>query len=215
MDHSELAQYHRMIENVRGEYSGRLSIKVGIEADFLPGYEEKTRAMLANYPYDYVYGSVHYINEWGFDNPDERERWDKTDINQIYRAYYALLRKSAESRLFDIMAHVDLVKKFGYRAIQDMSEQVHETARVFKMHGVAIEINTSGLRKEVQEIYPSLDVLKIYAQEKVDLTFGSDAHLATDVGRDFNLAVELALAAGYQDYVLFSNREIEKRLPLK
>lgn len=214
MSRDELPEYHRMIEMVRGEYAGRLKIKIGIEADYLPGYEDETRTMLADYPYDYVYGSVHFIGEWGFDNPDERQRWDQADINAVYRDYYALLRRSAASGLFDIMAHVDLVKKFGYRPTVDLAAEIRETARTFKSHGVMIEINTSGLRKQIQEIYPSLEALKIYAEENVGITFGSDSHFATDVGRDFDKARDLALAAGYRDYAVFRQREVEERRPL-
>jgi len=215
MSMDELSQYHRMIERVRGEFSGRLVIKIGIEADFIHGYEEKTQMLLAGYPYDYVYGSIHFIGDWAFDSPDERAKWDQADVDSVYRSYYEHLRKAAESQLFDIMAHVDLVKKFGHRADTDMSEEIRETARVFSNNGVAIEINTSGLRKDVQEIYPSLEVLKIYAQENVDIVFGSDAHLTGDVGKDFEQAALLARKAGYKDYVAFKDRKIERHLPLE
>ncbi|HSV43349.1 MAG TPA: histidinol-phosphatase HisJ family protein, partial [Candidatus Bathyarchaeia archaeon] len=139
MNIAQLPQYHRMIESVARRFSGRLSVKVGIEADYLPGYEEQTRVLLAGYPYDYVYGSVHFIDEWAFDNPEERARWNEEDVNQVYDRYYDLLAKAAESRLFDIMAHVDLVKKFGNRPDKDMTARVRQTACIFKSAGVAIE----------------------------------------------------------------------------
>lgn len=214
MSSDELPLYHRMIENVRGEYAGRLTIKMGIEADFIPGYEEKTRQMLSQYHYDFVYGSVHFIDDWAFDNPDELQKWREKDIDVTYQAYFRILRQAAESGLFDIIAHFDLVKKFGYRPHIDISSDVRKTAKVFKEHGIVVEINTSGLRKEVGEIYPSIDILTILNQEGVDLTFGSDAHISTDVGRDFDQGKELALAAGYVDYVTFKDRHIESRLPL-
>lgn len=214
MSMEELPLYHRMIERVRGEFSGRLAIKIGIEADYIPGFEDQTRALLAAYPYDYVYGSVHFIDEWAFDNPDERNQWDRADVNRVYLAYFQLLRKAAESQLFDILAHVDLVKKFGHRPSQDMSAEIRTIARACRANNVAIEINTSGLRKDIREIYPSLQTLSIYAQEGVDIVFGSDAHLSTDVGKDFDQAARLALDAGYADYVCLKNRKIEQRLSL-
>jgi len=214
MEKAELPKYHRMIEDVARNFSRRLSVKVAIEADYLPGYEEQTRALLAAYPYDYVYGSVHFIDEWAFDNPEERARWNDEDVNQVYERYYDLLAGAAQSGLFDIMAHVDLVKKFGNRPEKDMTARVRQTACIFKSAGVAIEINTSGLRKEVKEIYPSLDVLRIYAQEGVDLVFGSDAHTSQQVGMNFEEAYALAKKAGYRDYVLFKGRKIQDRIPL-
>ena len=214
MSFRQLPEYHRMIEDVRTKYKEKIRIKVALEADFLFGYEDETRAMLQSYPYDYVIGSVHFIKQWAFDNPEDTDQWKSKDINQVYRFYYDLLRKSAESRLFDIMGHVDLVKKFGHRSSEDMTDEIMQTAQVFKQTGVAIEINTAGLRKLVKEIYPSLPALKIYCKAGVPLTFGSDAHDPKDVGRDFDKGVELAKAAGYKEYSLFKQRKVERTVKL-
>lgn len=236
MDFNQLPQYYRMIEEVQAKFKGQLRIKMALEADFIPGYESKTKEILNDYPYDYVIGSVHFmvrrvppksnhpeqatnISEerveglpliWGFDNPAEREKWNEQDVNQVYRDYFDLLCQSARTKLFNIMGHVDLVKKFGNRPTEDMTKEIEKTAKVFKDSGVAVEINTSGLRKPVKEMYPSLSHLKIYCQAGVPLTFGSDAHDPKDVGKDFDKAVQLAKEAGYREYVMFTKRKIER-----
>ncbi len=209
MNIKQLPIYHKMIEEVRSQFAP-LRIKIAMEADFIPGFEDKTKAILQSYPYDYIIGSVHFINRWGFDDPAERERWQQKDINQVYHDYYDLLRKSAESGLFDIMGHVDLVKKFGHRATEDLTGEIEKTAKVFKKSGVAVEINTSGLRKPVKEMYPAPECLKIYCQAGVPLTFGSDAHDPLDVGKDFDKAVALAKAVGYKEYLIFKQRKVER-----
>ena len=112
------------------------------------------------------------------------------------------------------MAHVDLVKKFGHRPSSDMQAEVQATAEAFKADEVAIEINSSGLRKPVKEIYPDLASLKIYCAAGVPITFGSDAHAPDEVGMDFEKSAELARQAGYKEYVLFKNRRIEKTVGL-
>lgn len=214
MKMNELPQYHRMIEDVRKEFENRLTIRIGIEADFIPGYETKTRAILGAYPYDYVIGSVHFIKTWGFDNPEEREKWNERDINAVYRDYFELLRGCAQSGLYDIIAHPDLVKKFGHRPEADITPEIEQTAEVFKKAGVAVEINTSGRRKPVGEMYPSLRDLTIYCQNGVPLTFGSDAHKPEEVACDFDLAADLAKKAGYREYVMFEKRKIYRRISL-
>jgi histidinol-phosphatase (PHP family) len=211
---SELPVYHKMIRGVQQAYYGRLNIKLGIEADYVPGHEKVTGEILAGFPYDYVIGSVHFMKDWGFDNPEEIKQWETADVARVYRDYYALLRQSAESGLFDIIGHVDLVKKFGHRSPEDQAPEVRKTAETFKDSGVVIEINTAGLRKPVGEIYPSLEALKIYREFRVPVTFGSDAHQPDDVGRDFAAAARLARDAGYEEYVSFRNRSIEDVLPL-
>jgi histidinol-phosphatase (PHP family) len=211
---NELPIYQRMIEDVRCRYKDKLSIRIGIEADFIPGYEDKTRVILAAYPYDYAIGSVHFIKDWGFDNPEEREKWDQKDIDTVYRDYHELLRACAKSGLYDIIAHPDLVKKFGHRPASDFKDVIRKTARVFKETGVTVEINTSGLRKPVGEIFPSLNDLAVYCQAGAPLTFGSDAHKPEEVGCDFDKAAELARKAGYKEYVMFRKRKIYRTVPL-
>ena len=211
MNFSQLPLYHEMIEQVQAKYKN-FSIKLGLEADFIPGFEKETKKVLDGYPYDFVIGSIHFIDRWAFDDPDPKEKikWRDKDVDTVYRNYYALLRKSAESGLFDILGHVDLVKKFGHRATADLTGEVESTAKVFKKTDITIEINTSGLRKPVAEIYPSLEVLKIYASAGVPITFSSDSHEPGDVGRDYDKARDLALAAGYAEYRVFKKRKVER-----
>ena len=210
MNRTQLPLYHQMMEEVQKK-SKNLKIKIGIEADFVPGFEDKTKAILSGYPYDFVIGSIHFIDAWAFDDPEEKVKWKDKDVDRVYRDYYKLLRLSAESGLYDIMGHVDLVKKFGHRPSADLTGEIEKTAQVFKKTGVAVEINTSGLRKPVNEIYPSLAVLKIYRQAGVPITFSSDSHDPNDVGRDYDKALALARAAGYGEYLVFKQRKIERK----
>jgi len=138
MKFEELPLYHRMIEEVREKYKDRIVIRIGIEADFIPGCEDKTRAILDAYPYDYVIGSVHFIGDWAFDHPDKRAEWDNRDIDEVYRQYYRLLRESARAGMFNTIAHADLVKKFGHRAKTDMIDELRKNAEVFQECGVAV-----------------------------------------------------------------------------
>jgi len=182
----------------------------------LPGFENKTKAMIESYPYDYIIGSVHFIDDWAFDDPDPKvkEYWKIYDVNDVFRKYYALLRQSAKTGFFQIIAHCDLPKKFGAKPTVDLTDEIRATAQVFRNTGVAIEINSAGLRKPCAEMYPAPNCLKIYREAGVPLTFGSDAHDAQDVGRDFDKAVELARSVGYTEYLIFKDRKIEKRIKI-
>ena len=208
MDFDELSLYHKMIEEVQEKYKDKIKIKLGIEADFVPGFEEKTKELLQGHPYDYVIGSVHYIESWAFDNPNELKGWDQRQTDDIYAEYFEHLGRSAASGLYDIIAHVDLVKKFGHRPTKSVDDIVRKTAQAFKDNNVVIEINTSGLRKPVKEIYPSLNDLKIYCEVGVPIVFGSDAHTPGQVGMNYEEGLKLAKDAGYKEYVLFEKRKI-------
>jgi histidinol-phosphatase (PHP family) len=214
MDLAQLPDYLHMIETVRQKFSNDIRILVGIEADYMQGYELKIEKMLAAYPYDYVIGSVHFIDKWGFDDPIQLKEWHIRDVNNVFREYYKLIRKSATARLFDILGHVDLVKKFNFSPTEDMTDEIEENARVFKASGVVIEINSSGLHKPAKEIYPSLQHLKIYRKHGVPITFGSDAHKPNQVGRDFDKARSWAHEAGYTEYAQFAQRKITQFQPI-
>ena len=214
MDFRQLPLYHRLIDEVKAKCADKITIKYALEADFIPGFEAKTKDIIEGYPYDYIIGSVHYVNGWAVDDPLTIERWKTEDVNAVWTEYFQLLRQSAQSGFFQIIGHCDLPKKYGFRPTADMSGEVRATAEAFKQSGVAVEINTAGLRKPIGEMYPSLDHLKIYCAVGVPLTFGSDAHDPQDVGKNFKEAVLLAKAAGYTDYLIFNQRKVERKVKI-
>lgn len=217
MDLTELPFYHIDLERARAAHPD-LSIKIGIEADYMQAVVEEIRELVGRYAYDFVIGSVHFMKQpegdWAFDDPREIERWKRADVDEVYRNYYRLLQGAAKSGAYDIMGHVDLVKKFGHRASADLTDLIRETARVFAETGMTLEINTSGLRKPVREIYPAIGALKLYREAGVPIVFGSDAHAPGDVGADFDQARDLALAAGYTEYRVFTRRKVERTVKL-
>lgn len=183
------------------------SILFGVEADYYNGCERFLRKWLPRHEFDLVIGSIHYINNWGFDNPDEREVWDNVDVADTWRKYFELIGRLADTHLFDVVGHFDLPKKFGYtpgeHAIKEMIFTVMEKIARAQM---AIEINTSGLRRPVREIYPSLLLLKMARDHGIPICFGSDAHKPDEVGYEFAAALKLAQSAGYSEAVRFSAR---------
>ena len=204
----ELPDYVNEVLELRKSFP-EIRVKLGVEADYTPDTVSYTKDLLSKHDFDYVTGSVHYIGEWAFDHPGEREKWDSKDVDLVYKEYFELLRKSARTLLFDIIGHCDLVKKFGDRPSHELLEDLENTAKVFKECGVAVEINTSGLRKPVHEIYPSCEILKVYKRFDIPIVFGSDSHTPGDVGRDFDKAISLAGEAGYEEYVTFENRTMK------
>lgn len=206
MPMEKLPFYVEQVLSLRDSYPD-IDIKLGIEADYFPGLEEECKKIIDKYPFDYVIGSVHFIKKWGFDNINQIDKWNEKDINQVYRDYYALLRKSAQSGLYDIIGHSDLVKKFGQRPSDDLSDEIEHTAQVFSDYKMACEINTAGLRRPVLEIYPSLDILKIYRKYDISIIFGSDAHRPGEVANNFDNAYRIAADAGYDEEVRFDKRE--------
>lgn len=212
MPQCDLADYVAEVERLRAAYPG-ISIRLGIEVDYIPGCEDRARRILEQYPFDYVLGSVHYVDEWGFDNPAYIDRYKTIDLDELYRKYFALVQQAARSGLFDVMAHPDLVKKFGFRPGNDLLQELYEkTAQVFGEAGVCAEVNTAGLRAPVGEIYPAVGLLKACRNHGVPATTGSDAHSPDQVGHQFDRALELLTRVGYTKVSFLKAR---KKFPQK
>jgi histidinol-phosphatase (PHP family) len=117
---------------------------------------------------------------------------------------------AAESGLFDIIAHADLPKKFGFYPKQDCTPLFTRFLEAAKERDVAIELNTAGLRKDCKEIYPSPQIVRLACQMGVPITFASDAHAPDEVGMNFGEALELARTTGYHRSCRFRQRQREE-----
>jgi len=211
----ELPRYVEEVLALKDELAGKIRIKLGLEADYLPELVPETRAALSTVPWDLVLGGVHFIGAWGFDDPRQLEEWESRDVSDVYRAYFADLRAAAKTGLFDVMPHPDLVKKFGHRPSYVLQEEYSKTAQVFAETKVAVEVNTAGLRKPIAEIYPHIEFLRALKRFEVPVSVGADSHDPKDVGRDFELARELLKRAGYTHTVVYEKRKISDELPLR
>ena len=184
-----------------------LEIRLGLELDYIPGFEKQAAEIVAGYPFDYIIGSIHFIEGWAFDDPSQMEEYGRRKAEDIYRDYFSLLCQSAVSGLFDSIAHPDLVKKFGCKPEGDLTTYYREAARSFVTGGVCVEVNTAGLRWTAKEIYPSLEFLHICRLEGVPVVTGSDAHAPDQVGRALAEARDMLLEVGYDKVALFRKRQ--------
>jgi histidinol-phosphatase (PHP family) len=207
MKSSELDLYIQKVEQARREFPA-LSIKIGLEVDYLPGYEDWIRDLAARHPWDYLIGSVHYVSDaWAIDNPTQLSEWKFRDPMEVWAVYFERLAMAAESKLFDIIGHADLCKKFCFYPQQDCTPLFRRFLRAARQNNVAMELNTAGLRKDCKEIYPCPALVKLAYEEGVPITFGSDAHAPGEVGLNFEEAMILARTAGYTQCVRFEKRE--------
>ncbi len=206
MRFDQLGEYIEKIEKARKD-NGRLKIKIGLEVDYLPGHEDWIRELAAFHKWDYFIGSVHYISEtWAVDNPEQISKWKERDAFEVWTIYFDRLRMAAETGFFEIIGHADLPKKFRIVPKQDCRPLFEKFLDAAKKTGVAIELNTAGLRKDCKEIYPSRAFLELAFARKIPITFGSDAHATLEVGADFKAAIELARTVGYTGFVKFEQR---------
>jgi histidinol-phosphatase (PHP family) len=207
LDHVSLSlpAYVRLIEEAKAD---GLPVRLGLEMDWIPGRAADLRRLIAPYDWDCVLGSVHWLGAFGFDAEANLAEWDRRDVAAVWEDYGRALADLAAAGLADVLAHPDLPKVFGRRP-PDPSPLHRRIVALAAQHGLALEINTNGLRKPVEEIYPHPDVLRAARAAGIPITLASDAHLPERVGAWFDEAVALACAAGYDGYVAFERRRAE------
>jgi len=202
----EMNAYSSDILSAKEQYRDQIKILLGYEVDYLPGYMDE-RVLKADV--DYLIGSVHFIDRWGFDNPEFIGEYKNRDIDEIWQAYFDATEAMAKTGYFDIVGHFDLIKVFKYMPTKDMRFLAGEALKAIKKSNMVLEINTAGLRKPVKEIYPSRLLLEEAYSLDIPITFGSDAHAVDQVGFAYDEAAALAKAVGYTKVVTFEQRDRE------
>lgn len=206
MDMDQFDDYRGMIGELQDGKPP--TVFFGVEADYYPACKKYFSVWLPRGGFDLVLGSIHYLGNWGFDNPDETDGWKSVDVKGVWKKYFDLLAEAAESSLFDAVGHIDLPKKFGHRLKDNvLKELAQPVLDRIAAAGMAVELNTSGLRKPVKEIYPSALLLSLAREREIPICFGSDSHEPGQVGIDFDKSLRLARDVGYTRYVRFRKRE--------
>ncbi len=185
-------------------------LRLGIEADFVPGAEDRLANVLEARDFDYVVGSVHFIREGAVDM-DDYSVWDSgRSVEEIWRRYFETIGEAARSGLFDILAHPDLVKVWGGERPSpdgDLRRYYELAIDGIAESGIAVEVSTAGLRKRVQEIYPAPAFLQMCLEAGAPVALSSDAHRPEEVGADYERAQELLGELGVGELSVFERRE--------
>jgi histidinol-phosphatase (PHP family) len=187
-------------------------LKLGIEADFLPGREDRTASFLDARDWDYVVGSVHFLQDQAVDIPaDEPEwaglsAWRGGDPERIWPRYFETLGEAARSGLFDVLAHPDLVKRFGAGPSGDLRRFYDLAMEGIAESDVAIEVSTAGLREPVGELYPSRAFLEMCLEAERPVVLSSDAHRPEQLGHAYDRALEFLDGLGVGEIAVFDRR---------
>jgi histidinol-phosphatase (PHP family) len=185
------------------------NLRLGIEADFVPGAEDRMANLLEAREFDYVIGSVHFIAEGAVDM-DEYGAWEKgRSAEEVWRRYFQTIGESAASGLFDVLAHPDLVKYWGRERPLPEGDPRHYYELAMDgiaQSGIAVEVSTAGLRKRAGEIYPAPAFLQMCLEAGAPIALSSDAHRPQDVGADYDAALELLERLGVSELCVFDHR---------
>ncbi|MEK5276840.1 MULTISPECIES: histidinol-phosphatase HisJ [Paenibacillus] len=211
MPMAELPRYVEECLTLKERYRGVIDLRVGLEADYIEGYEEQIREILSPYPWDYLIGSVHFLGEWDITDHRQVHGWEGRDALEVYRLYYDAVKKSALSGLYDIIGHMDVIKRFGYgpqtpEGKTEVKALELETLKVIADSGITMELNASGLTKPCAEMFPAEHLLQEALRLGIPLTLGSDAHDPAKLGDGLQEARSMLWHTGFRELAVFEGR---------
>jgi histidinol-phosphatase (PHP family) len=204
MNFAQMQEYEKAVLEVKEKYKDKIEILLAYEVDFLAGHMDK-RVLDADV--DYLIGSVHFIDEWGFDNPEFIGQYKHEDIDVIWQKYFDAIEEMAKSGYFDIVGHLDLIKVFKFMPKKDINLIAKDALKAIKKADMVIELNVAGYRKPVAEAYPSPALLKQAYKLGIPITFSSDAHKPEQVSLFNDEITKMARDAGYSECAIFRKRK--------
>ena len=186
-------------------------LRLGIEADYVPGREDRLSGFLEARDWDYVIGSIHFLGDSGALDEERFDVWASgMSAEKIWSTYFTWLGELARTGLYDILAHPDLVKHWGARRPApegDLRRYYELAAEGLAESKVAVELSTAGLRKPVGELYPAREFLEMALEAGCPVALSSDAHRPEEVGAGYDQALELLDSLGVAELAVFEGRE--------
>jgi len=206
LNFDEMDAYETDVLQLQEKYKNEIQILLGYEVDYLKGHIDER---VLNAKVDYLIGSVHFLGEWGFDNPEFNHEYKNRDLDNVWRDYFKNIEAMAKMGRFDIVGHFDLIKVFNFMPNKDIRLLATPALKAIKKANMVLELNSAGLRKPCQEIYPSSSLLEVAYELNIPITFSSDAHAIGQVGFKYDETKKLAQKVGYTQAVTFKQREQE------
>lgn len=183
-----------------------LPVLLGLEIDFFPDTIGAVLDLIAPYPWDYLIGSVHWVGGWAIDAEHSVAGFERRGVDQAWEVYFELETQLAASGAVDVLAHVDLPKKYGYRPTRERTDLYDSVVAAAASSNTAVEVSSQGLRNPAAEVYPAPAFLQRFQAADVPITLASDGHHPDQAGMDNDQVVAAARQGGYGERLRFDRR---------
>jgi len=203
----EVPYYFQAVQVLKQKYRNQISVKAGLEMDFNPAHIDFFQDIIETFAFDVIAASLHFPG--GLDVVSHRSAWchGEKDVDDVYELYFDHLKKMLDYRYFDVICHIDLIKKFGQKPSRSFEKEFDEILSIIKDKNLTVEVNTSGYDHPAGDIYPSLEILKKCHEQGIRITLGSDAHHPANVGNHFERVIPTLLSIGYRKLATFTKRK--------
>lgn len=204
-----LGAYLEELEHQQSRVGDQITVIKGLEVDWFPDHGDAIARALEPHTFDVLIASVHFVGARTVDeSPAVWQPLTQAQVDDMHRRYWELIQEMADSRLFDVAAHLDLPKKFGFLPAADLSVEINRALDAIAASGMVVELNTAGWFKTIRDAYPTPDILRGCRDRDIRVTLSSDAHRPEDITRAFVRGAARLREAGYNEVARFAQREI-------
>ena len=210
----EIPHYFQAIQLLKQQYKEAIHVKAGLEIDFNPAYTDLFQEIVGTYAFDVVASALHFPGGLNIVSGSSAWAHGESNTDYVYGLYYEYLEKMLDFNYFDVICHIDLIKKFGRKPSRSFDKEFNEILLKIKTKNLCVEINTSGYNHPVREPYPSTDMISKCHNLGICITLGSDAHTPAHVGQHYDRVLPLIFSAGNKYLTTFTKRRFGK-VPIK
>ena len=183
------------------------AVKIGIEVCNFQN-QSAVKKILDGRDFDYIIGSVHFLNGWGYDASKIKDEWTRHDLREIYESYTLEVEKLADSKIYDVIGHPFNIRLFKNFPDFDVTPYLERVASAMKKNNLAVDVNTgTKYRYPVGEISPYADFMKVAAAYELPIIISSDAHQPEDCGKFCDEAIAYVKRFGYDKILTFNRRK--------
>ncbi|STQ86593.1 histidinol-phosphatase HisJ family protein [Helicobacter muridarum] len=200
-----LPKYLEQVSSLKDEFDD-IEILCALEVDYILGREDLLSKEVLNASCDYLIGSVHFLDKWGFDNPEFIGEWSKRGVHATWNCYLDSIESLLRSGYFQIIGHLDLPKIFGSVLPRNLLPRLYDILQIAKTNDIVIEVNAAGLRKPIKEQYPSIEILNMIKKLELDITLSSDAHRISEIGFGYLECLNIIKDIGFTNLAIFRDK---------
>jgi histidinol-phosphatase (PHP family) len=215
LDVLKLENYVREIKDAYKKYRNRLVIRLGVEADYIPGNEKVLQDILESYEFDLIVGSVHFVEGMCIDSLRQKVSVEneirKSGFDVFYSKYLTLVSRAVETGLFNVIGHMDLVRIWGFSPSNGLLDE-YRVLNLAERYGMCLEVSSRGLRQPINAIYPSERIVRRARELGIPITLGTDAHLADEIDHAYDVLVKYVKSLGYSSVATFNKRKIVEKI---
>jgi len=214
MHPEEVGLYFQAVQKLKYRYQKQIRVRAGLEVEFSPHHVDMIHKIIRPFSFDAIGSSVHFAGGKNIVSKKEQAGLSETDFRKRCMQYIEAMEQMLACDYFDIICHLDVVKKFHGRLPEDIVHKFDEILSKIRYKNLTVEVNTSGKNHPAQEIYPGVDLLQKCLHKGIEITLASDAHHPDQVGQYGDQMITDLAADGFTHLAGFCRRK-RYRIPIE